>query len=87
MDNMVILKDAKNKERAYAFINFIHEPAIYAQIVDFLKLPSINTAAREQRKLRPRYELADLANSEFKEDLREHLERYNAIWQEIRIGK
>ncbi len=87
MDNMVILKDAKNKELAYSFINYIHEPAVYAKIVDFLKLPSINTGAAALRKKPPRYELSDLDNSEFKEDLREHLELYNKLWQEIRIGK
>lgn len=87
MDNMVILKDSKNKELAYKFINFIHEPTIYSQIVDFLRLPSINKEANKYRSKKPRYELKDLAKSELKEDIGEALEIYNKIWQEIRIGK
>ncbi len=87
MDNMVILKDAKNKEFAYKFINFIHEPQVYAKIVDFLMLPSINVEARQLRKVKPNYDIPDLANSEFKEDLGANLELYNKIWQEIRVGK
>ncbi len=86
MDNMVILKGAKHKDLAYQFINFIHEPSVYVKIVDFLKLPSINTEAAKLRREPPRYGLEDLANSEFKEDLGEHLEMYNTIWQQIRIG-
>ncbi len=87
MDNIVMLKSARNKEIAYQFINFIHEPQIYAKIVDFLMLPSINVAARDLRTKKPSYEIEDLSNSEFKEDLGEHLELYNKIWQEIRVGK
>jgi spermidine/putrescine transport system substrate-binding protein len=87
MDNMVILKDARNKELAYKFINYIHEPNVYAKIVDFLMLPSINIPSRPLRTIKPNYDIADLSNSEFKEDLGENLELYNKIWQEIRIGK
>jgi len=87
MDNMVLLKDAKNKELAYKFMNFIHEPEIFAQVVDFLMLPSINVPARAIRKVKPNYEISDLVNSEFKEDLGQNLELYNTIWNEIRIGK
>ena len=87
MDNMVILKNAKNKELAYQFINFIHEPQIFAKIVDFFMLPSINVPARNLRTKKPSYEIEDLKNSEFKEDLGENLELYNKIWQEIRVGK
>lgn len=87
MDNMVILKDARNKELAYKFINYIHEPKVYAKIVDFLMLPSINIPSRPLRTVKPNYDITDLSNSEFKEDLGENLELYNKIWQEIRIGK
>ena len=87
MDNMVILKDARNKDLAYKFINFIHEPEVYAKVVDFLMLPSINVPSRTFRTVKPNYDIADLSNSEFKEDLGEKLEMYNEIWQEIRIGK
>lgn len=87
IDNMVILHDSRNKDLAYQFINFIHTPEVFAAIVDFLRLPSINTGAKEKRKTVPRYSLKDLAATEIKEDLGNDIELYNRIWQEIRIGK
>jgi len=87
MDSMVLLKNAKNKELAYTFMNYIHEPKVYAQIADFLMLPSINVPARDIRTVKPNYEIADLARSEFKEDLGETLKDYNQIWQEIIVGE
>ncbi|MDR3011601.1 MAG: extracellular solute-binding protein [Chitinispirillales bacterium] len=88
MDNMLILKDTRNVDLAYKFINFIHEPEIYAKIMDYLEMPSINIPARKHMTEAPLYELDDiLANSEFMRDLGEHLELYNRIWQEIRVGR
>jgi spermidine/putrescine transport system substrate-binding protein len=86
MDNLVILKNAPDKEAAYAFINYIHSPEVFARIVDYLGYPCINTAARPFLKRKPNYELADLRNCEFKEDLGEKLELYNRAWEEIRMG-
>jgi spermidine/putrescine transport system substrate-binding protein len=87
MDNMVMLKTAKNKDLAYTFMNYIHEPKVFAQIADFLMLPSINIPARDLMQVKPNYEIADLASSEFKEDLGESLKDYNQIWQEIIVGE
>ena len=87
MDNMVILKDARNVELAHQFMNFIHEPEVYAKIMDYLETPSINVAARDFMEMTPHYEIEDMANSEFKADLGEHLEMYNKMWQEIRVGR
>ena len=88
MDNMVILKGASNIDLAYQFINYIHEPEVYAKIMDFFMLPSINVPARAHMKVKPHYQIEDmLRNSEFKEDLGGYLELYNNIWQEIRVGK
>ncbi|MCL2219919.1 MAG: extracellular solute-binding protein [Chitinispirillia bacterium] len=87
MDNMLILKNARNVDLAYTFMNFIHEPEIYAQIMDYLGTPSLNIAARAHMKKTPHYQIEDMLTSEFKEDLGEHLEMYNKIWQEIRVGK
>jgi spermidine/putrescine transport system substrate-binding protein len=66
IDNMVMLKNSKNTDLAYKFINFIHEPAVYAKIADFLMLPSINVEARKFRKVKPNYDIDDLQNSEFR---------------------
>jgi spermidine/putrescine transport system substrate-binding protein len=88
LDNMVILKGAKNVDLAYQFINYIHEPEVYAKIMSFLMLPSINVPARAHMTVKPHYQIEDmLKNSEFKEDLGGYLELYNNIWQEIRVGK
>ncbi len=86
MDNMVILKDARHKELALKFINYVHRPQVYAKICDFLMLPSINVPAREFTKKKPHYSIEALSKSEFKEDLGADLDLYNKIWQEIRIG-
>jgi spermidine/putrescine transport system substrate-binding protein len=87
IDNIVILKDAKHKDLAYAFINFIHDPHVYARIIDYLRYPCINTAARQFVTKKSNYELSELANSELKEDLGPGLELYNKVWQEIRVGR
>ncbi len=86
IDSLCILKDAKNKEQAYTFINYIHRPDVYAKIADYLKLPALNVKARELTKVKPNYSYDDLANCELKEDLGANLELYNKLWQEIRVG-
>ncbi len=86
MDSMVVLKDSKNKDLAYTFINYIHKPEVYAKVVDYLMLPSTNVKAREFTKVKPKYTHEDLKNCEFKDDLGKDLELYNKVWQEIRIG-
>ena len=46
MDNFVILKNAKNKENAYKFINFICRPDIAKEIIEEIGLSIPNLAAR-----------------------------------------
>jgi spermidine/putrescine transport system substrate-binding protein len=87
VDNMVILKDARNKELAHQFINYVHDPKVYATLADHLGYPSINVPARALRAKKANYEISELANGEFKEDLGEGVELYNKAWQEIRVGK
>ncbi len=86
IDSMVIPKDAANKELAYQFINYIHEPEVYAKFVDIFYFPSINVPARSVRKNTPKYDMKDLVNCELKEDIGDNIELYNKMWQEIRIG-
>lgn len=85
IDSMVILKGAKNTDLAYKFINYIHEPEVYAQIADFLRIPAINMAARHLLKNPPRYTPEDLSRCEIKEDVGTDLDKYNLIWEAIRI--
>lgn len=86
MDNMAILKDARHKDLAHAFINYVHDPVVFARIVDYLGYPSINAAARKYCTRKPNYELADLSRCELKEDLGPALDLYNKVWERIRIG-
>lgn len=85
MDSMVILKDSKNKDLAYKFLNFIHEPVEYAKLIDYLGYPSIDPKANPFIKTNPNYELSQLKNCELKEDLGQNIDVYNKIWQDIRI--
>jgi len=85
IDAMVILKDAPHPDLAYKFINYIHEPEVYAQIADYLELPGINTPARKLMKKTPHYQIEDLKNSETREDLGKNIDLYNKIWEDIRI--
>jgi spermidine/putrescine transport system substrate-binding protein len=86
MDSMVILEGARNPDLAYEFIDFILRPDMMAQIADYLGLPSINTPSRALMQTVPRYEISDLSNAEFKEDLGLGVDLYNRAWQEIRVG-
>jgi spermidine/putrescine transport system substrate-binding protein len=47
IDNMVILSGSNHKELAHRFINFIHDPKVYAKIIDYLGYPNINVPARQ----------------------------------------
>lgn len=85
MDNMVILKSSRNKELAHQFLQFVHEPEIYAKIAMYFQLPSVNRAADRFITNVPHYRLSDLERFEFKEDLGPAVERYNRLWQEIRV--
>ena len=86
IDNMVILKDAKNPELAHKLINFILRPDIYAQICDYLTLPSMNIESRELMEKTPVYSIDDVLSCEIKDDVGEAIELYNEAWQDIRIG-
>ena len=86
IDSMVILKDAKNYDLAMKFINFIHEPEVYAQFLDAFRFPSsVNTAAAQYMKTTPMYKAEEMKNCELKMDVGEGLEKYNELWQDIRF--
>lgn len=88
IDNMVILKNARNIDIAYKFIDFIHRPEIYAEFVDTFGLPAtVNVPARELKTGVAWYSAEDLSNTELVEDIGEHLEIYNDAWfNSIRAG-
>lgn len=86
MDTMVILKDARNVDLAYDFIDFILRPEVMAETADWLGLPAINVPARDLMTTTPRYDIPDLEGLEFTEDVGLEIDLYNRSWQEIRVG-
>jgi spermidine/putrescine transport system substrate-binding protein len=89
IDSMCILKDAKNLDAAYLFIDFIHRPDIYAEFCDFFGFPAtVNIPARNLKQGNSWYTVEELANTELKDDLGEALEMYNTVWfDSIRVGE
>lgn len=88
IDSMVILKNAKHKDLAMSFIDFIHRPEIYAEFADAFGFPATaNVPARALKKGDMYYTAEALAPCELKKDVGADLDKYNAAWQEIRVGK
>lgn len=88
IDSMVILKNSKNKDLAMKFIDFIHRPEIYAEFCDAFGFPATaNVPARALKKGPMYYPAEALAPCELKVDVGADLEKYNAAWQEIKVGK
>ncbi len=88
IDSMVILKDSKNSKAALSFIDFIHRPEIYAEFCDAFGFPATaNVPARSLKKGPQYYSAESLEPCELKKDVGADLEKYNAAWQQIKIGK
>jgi spermidine/putrescine transport system substrate-binding protein len=85
MDTMAILKASKNKDLAYAFINFIHDPAVNARIADFTRYPCINVKALPLVKAKPNYTIDQVLKCELKLDVGESLKFYSDAWESLRI--
>jgi len=88
IDNMCILKGAKNVDLAHKFINFIHKPEIYAEFVDEFGLPAtVNIPARKLKTGDSWYSEIELINTELVGDIGYALDIYNDAWfNSIRIG-
>jgi spermidine/putrescine transport system substrate-binding protein len=88
IDSMVVLKGSKNLDLAMKFIDFIHRPEIYAEFCDAFGFPAtVNVPARALKKGDMWYKAEDLTKCELKLDLGADLDKYNAAWQEIKVGK
>jgi spermidine/putrescine transport system substrate-binding protein len=88
IDSMVILKNSKNKDMAMKFVDFIHRAEVYAEFADAFGFPATaNVPARALKKGDMYYSAEALAPCELKKDIGADLEKYNAAWQEIRVGK
>ena len=81
IDNMCIPKGSRNIDLAHKFINFIHQPEIYAEFVDFFNFPStVNVPARQYKESDSWYTTEDLANTELIGDPGPALDLYNDAW-------
>lgn len=89
-DNMVIPKNAKNKELAEEFINFLNRPEIAARNTEYIGYSTPNTVAKE---LLPKEVINDkvaypsdeeLENTEVFLDLKDMLKVYDELWLEIK---
>jgi spermidine/putrescine transport system substrate-binding protein len=88
IDSMVVLKGSKSQDLALKFIDFIHRPEIYAEFCDAFGFPATaNVPARALKKGDMWYKAEELANCELKLDVGEDLPKYDAAWQEIKVGK
>jgi spermidine/putrescine transport system substrate-binding protein len=88
IDSMCILKTAQNPDLAMKFIDFMHRPEIYAQFLDFFRFPpGVNTGAGNYMTVEPMYQARELENCEIKEDLDAGLEKFNALWEDIRFSQ
>ena len=94
VDCMVIPKDAKNKENAEKFINFLCRPDIAQKNCEAIWYSSPNTGAIElmgekytsNTVMNP--DQADIDNCEYFNDIDEgFLAVYNALWQEVKNAK
>jgi len=89
-DNMVIPKNAQNKELAEEFINFMNRPEIAAKNAEYIGYSTPNTAAREllPDELKNSHvgypSKEEIENTEIFLDLKDALTLYDKIWLEIK---
>lgn len=89
-DSMVIPKNAKNKENAEKFINFILEPENAAQNAEYVgySLPSSKAASLLDEEVRNDYvaypEESVIENLEVFRDPGDYVEVYDQIWQYVK---
>ena len=92
-DNMVIPKNAKNKEMAEKFINFMQRPEIAAKNTDYVGYSTANYKAKE---LLPKditnskvaYPIdKEIENTEIFKDPKDIIKLYDDIWLEIKAQR
>lgn len=89
-DNMVIPKNAKNKELAEEFINFLNRPDIAARNVEYIGYSTPNVEAQkllpeEIRNSEVAYPSSEvLENTEIFKDMKDMLSIYDELWLEVK---
>jgi spermidine/putrescine transport system substrate-binding protein len=93
VDAMTIPAASKNRAAAYAFINFILDPEVGAQLSNYIayatpneaSLPLVDPEMREDPRIYPAE--AQLAGSAMLEDVEEATTLYDQIWTRVKAGK
>ena len=91
MDTLVVLKNARNKESAYKFINFVHRPDIAKEIIESMGMSIPNNEAK--KLLKPELQNNEvmfpnqqtLKYSIIHEDLGENIAIYNKYWEMLKV--
>ena len=91
MDMLSIMKNARNKENAYKFINFIHRPDVAKNIIEILgvTIPNdearrlVNPALQNDEVVFPKQEIIN--KSIIHEDLGNNIEIYNKYWEMLKV--
>ncbi|MEI8095276.1 MAG: spermidine/putrescine ABC transporter substrate-binding protein [Spirochaetales bacterium] len=88
IDVMSVLKNAKNVDNAYTFINFILKPENLAKIYDEFGYPgSMYPKTAALRAIPARYDVAKLSASDVRGDVGENLKLYESAYDEIKVSK
>jgi spermidine/putrescine-binding protein len=90
VDGMVILKDAKNKENAEKFIDFMCRPDVAKMNCEAIWYSSPNTGAielmgsdyQDNLTMNPTQDIVD--RCEFFSDIQDFIQIYNAMWLEVK---
>lgn len=92
-DNMAILKDAKNSDLAYKFINFMLDGKVAAENIEYVYYLAPNKEAyqylSDDIKSNPVILMPDeiLKKCEVMEDLGEKNDLYSKVWDEVKAAK
>lgn len=90
VDNLVILKDAPQKQAAYDFVNFVLRPQVAAQIADYTGFATPNREARTmtRKELRDEQGLYPpdtvLASCEYTDDIGKSVRLIYNLWRRLK---
>ncbi|MGL4560668.1 MAG: extracellular solute-binding protein [Brevinema sp.] len=84
VDSFLLIKGSPHKENAQKFINFIHRPDIYARLMDYLGILSINIPARSIITNTPVVKYEDLQKTSMLRAMKdEELIIQSRVWENI----
>lgn len=89
IDSMCITKDAKNKEAAYKFLNYLYKPENYVKVFEEYRQIPVVKGIYELTDVKPIIPSDQIINNaklpKALDDVAK--EKHDKIWREIRLGK